>query len=308
MDNYSKVLTFFMKNNVQLTNEQIEALQEEFLNETKAHGYAVYKSMKSTVPLNSEQIKEIERFTREIDILNNKLKRKEITQEEFDKKYKEIEARADKSYLINSKKISPNGSKDIDKYLNGRPNKSHADKTNINPKQNSYTNMNTYEYIDKDAKEKIERHFINANSTDNDKETLREKEQIQKQFTNDGNIKDHDIDVSSDNETTIRSYNKTKKEPEKYNKEFYHKSALRNEEEIKPTVKSKEGILYSGPRVYAATDKNASGSRDQYNNVYKLDKSKFNSDQIKKDPDLKLDDSVYIEGDKKIKTKKESAN
>lgn len=33
MDNYSKVLTFFMENGVKLTNEQLEALQEEFLEE-----------------------------------------------------------------------------------------------------------------------------------------------------------------------------------------------------------------------------------------------------------------------------------
>lgn len=33
MDNYSKVLTFFMENGVQLTNEQLEALKEEFLDE-----------------------------------------------------------------------------------------------------------------------------------------------------------------------------------------------------------------------------------------------------------------------------------
>lgn len=31
MDNYSKVLTFFLENGVQLTKEQLEALQEEFL-------------------------------------------------------------------------------------------------------------------------------------------------------------------------------------------------------------------------------------------------------------------------------------
>lgn len=33
MDNYSKILTFFMENGVQLTQEQIEALKEEFLQE-----------------------------------------------------------------------------------------------------------------------------------------------------------------------------------------------------------------------------------------------------------------------------------
>ena len=33
MDNYSKVLTFFMENGVQLNPEQLEALKEEFLQE-----------------------------------------------------------------------------------------------------------------------------------------------------------------------------------------------------------------------------------------------------------------------------------
>ena len=36
MDNYSKVLTFFMENGVQLTTEQLEALKEEFLQEKGA--------------------------------------------------------------------------------------------------------------------------------------------------------------------------------------------------------------------------------------------------------------------------------
>ena len=38
MDNYSKVLEFFMENNIQLTQEQIEALKEEFLDEITNDG------------------------------------------------------------------------------------------------------------------------------------------------------------------------------------------------------------------------------------------------------------------------------
>ena len=149
---------------------------EEVLEETKAHGYAIKQHVDSGGKLHNKGIDKVERFTREIDVYNNKLRRGEITQNEFDEKIDDVYNRAGKYAQF----LSDDGSKIMDQYLNGRSseykNKNNTDNT-VLYKDTNLNNGTDRNYIkpiislgnsDKnrnELKEKIERDYYVSNSS-----------------------------------------------------------------------------------------------------------------------------------------------
>lgn len=227
---------------------------DEILEETKAHGYTIMKRMDSDDSLNYKDLDKIEQYTREIDVYNNQLKRGDISKKDFDSKIDKVFKRAGnyKKYL------SVDGSREVDKYLNGRKEIKDTRGEYIENNKDYDRNISEKELSgSNDHIEKIKRHYIKANSEDNPEDTLKEKEIIHKLANiNDGGSKDIYIDSDGKGDKIIITTEKSPKEYKiKDSTNLIHKSKYNNIDSLNLSAKSKEGMLYNSTRAYGTSGK-----------------------------------------------------
>lgn len=238
---------------------------------------------------------------RKVDVLKNKLKRKEITQNEFDKEFDKI-----KGKIEDWQPLSKKGS-DI---FNDGP-RANKNKPTMKPEDfmKKYGKDSSYRKatLDDNTLEKIKHHLDICKTTDDYNEYQNHRRALCNML---GLPKDSTLRVEGFNKKdfVMKGFSKKDDPIIKDAKKLVHSTGADNLKALTPVFRSKndpEPVLYSDKRTYFYKDKDegsrmgplSSGNENKY--VYTGNKMK----DARIDPELK-GDAVYVSSDDKLKVKR----
>lgn len=302
LNNYSKVLTFFLEHGVQLTNEQIEILKEELLYETRfisqdldgyAHKYGVDTTSNAMIPL------------RKVDLFYRRYLNGRINEEEYESKVKEIES--EYKEILNNKNIRPlfddfskiESRKEFTKSVGARQNKNHVEDFSgkLNFKGNNKKQSADLNNLTPEEYKKLERHINIAQSTNNEREYKDSHNRINKLI---GKDEQNAIGLKNNNKTIISVAPGETID----NTTMYHTSKQNNINQLKGEHRSSGRMLYPDNRVYVSSEPMAKGGNKKKSTlkdkaIYQINpdqnnKPKVDNEFSDEDPNI----SAYLEKDK----------
>ncbi len=245
---------------------------------------------------------------RNVDLLNNKLKRGEISKEEFNKQFKDIKSNYIGDDIDSLKFLSAKHSKDL---LNTGGRSSEEVKDSRQSKE-EITGGKTEHYYRQDNmndinKKKVERYLDTMASTDNYNDYKEAHKNLAKLLNaNKGSV------FTDERFGDIREHEPGKEDLDRdENTKLYHTSNNKDIDKLTPTYRSKDGAYYPNKRIYVGKDhiySRVGVGRDPEN--YKPN-GKTHAYEIKNPSKYKLNNDTelgckarYIETDDKVPVKK----